>query len=106
MTSGFVFIFFVNDIGRGNLMDAELDALIEKRVKEVLDREFEAKWSEYIKQKSDENRVAIIASKGSMDMAYPPLILAAAAAAMDMETSIFFTFYCRALSMFFKWIFK
>ena len=74
-------------------MDVELDDMIEKRVKEVLDREFEAKWQEYMQAKTDENRVAIIASKGSMDMAYPPLILAAAAAAMDMETSIFFTFY-------------
>jgi peroxiredoxin family protein len=28
-----------------------------------------------------------------MDMAYPPFILATAAAAMDMEVAIFFTFY-------------
>jgi peroxiredoxin family protein len=43
---------------------------------------------------SDENtRIAIIASKGTLDMAYPPLILAAAATAMDMEAGIFFTFY-------------
>jgi len=39
------------------------------------------------------NRLAIIASHGSLDMAYPPLILATAAAAMDMEATIFFTFY-------------
>lgn len=38
-------------------------------------------------------RLAIIASHGSMDMAYPPLILATAALAMDMEAGIFFTFY-------------
>ena len=38
-------------------------------------------------------RLAIIALHGTMDMAYPPLILATAAAAMDMEVAIFFTFY-------------
>jgi peroxiredoxin family protein len=40
-----------------------------------------------------QKKMAIIASKGSMDMAYPPLILATTAAAMDIETTIFFTFY-------------
>jgi peroxiredoxin family protein len=38
-------------------------------------------------------RVAIIASKGTLDWAYPPLILANAAAAAGMETAVFFTFY-------------
>ncbi|MGO8686896.1 MAG: DsrE/DsrF/DrsH-like family protein [Candidatus Dormibacteria bacterium] len=35
----------------------------------------------------------IIASKGTLDFAYPPLILATTAAASGMETSVFFTFY-------------
>ena len=39
------------------------------------------------------NRLAIIALHGTLDMAYPPLILATAALAMDMEAAIFFTFY-------------
>ena len=38
-------------------------------------------------------RIAIIASKGTLDMAYPPLLLASTAAAMDAEAAIFFTFY-------------
>jgi peroxiredoxin family protein len=38
-------------------------------------------------------RAAIVASKGTLDWAYPPLILANAAAAVGMEVSIFFTFY-------------
>ena len=38
-------------------------------------------------------KMAIIASKGTLDMAYPPLILASTAAAMDVETQIFFTLY-------------
>lgn len=38
-------------------------------------------------------RVAIVASKGTLDMAYSPLILATSAAAMGMECGVFFTFY-------------
>ncbi len=38
-------------------------------------------------------RLAIIASKGTLDWAYPPFILASAAAAMGWEVQIFFTFY-------------
>ena len=38
-------------------------------------------------------RVAIIATHGTLDAAYPPLILATAALAMEMEAAIFFTFY-------------
>ncbi|MBN1264607.1 MAG: DsrE/DsrF/DrsH-like family protein [Anaerolineales bacterium] len=38
-------------------------------------------------------RLAIIAGHGTLDAAYPPFILATAAAAMDMEAAIFFTFY-------------
>ena len=39
------------------------------------------------------HRLALIASKGTLDWAYPPFILASAAAAMDWEVGIFFTFY-------------
>ncbi|MEN6587683.1 MAG: DsrE/DsrF/DrsH-like family protein [Sulfuricella sp.] len=37
--------------------------------------------------------LAIIATKGTMDMAYPPFILATTAAALGWDASIFFTFY-------------
>ena len=40
-----------------------------------------------------QKKMTIIASKGTLDMAYPPLILATTAAAMDVEVTIFFTFY-------------
>jgi len=40
-----------------------------------------------------QKKMTIIASKGSLDMAYPPLILATTAAAMDFDVTIFFTFY-------------
>jgi peroxiredoxin family protein len=38
-------------------------------------------------------RLAIIALHGTLDLAYPPMILATAALALDMEAAIFFTFY-------------
>ena len=41
----------------------------------------------------DEKKLAIIATKGSLDWAYPPFILASTAAALGYETQIFFTFY-------------
>ena len=39
------------------------------------------------------NRLAIIAGHGTLDAAYPPLILSTTGAAMDMEVAVFFTFY-------------
>ncbi len=38
-------------------------------------------------------KLAIIATKGTLDWAYPPFILASTAAALGYETQIFFTFY-------------
>ncbi len=38
-------------------------------------------------------RLMIVVSKGTLDMAYPPLILAQIGAAMGMEVGLFFTFW-------------
>ena len=38
-------------------------------------------------------KMAIIATKGTLDMAYPPFILGSTAAALGYEVTIFFTFY-------------
>jgi peroxiredoxin family protein len=62
----------------------EIEKLIDQRVQEAL------KSSGVATQK---NRLALIASQGTLDTAYPPLIIASTAAAMEMETAIFFTFY-------------
>ncbi|WP_455374660.1 sulfur carrier protein DsrE2 [Kaarinaea lacus] len=40
-----------------------------------------------------DKKMAIIATKGSLDWAYPPFILASTAAALGYEVQIFFTFY-------------
>lgn len=38
-------------------------------------------------------KLAIIATKGTLDWAYPPFILASTASALGYDTEIFFTFY-------------
>ena len=37
--------------------------------------------------------MTIIVTKGSLDLAYPPFILATTAAAMGVDVTMFFTFY-------------
>jgi peroxiredoxin family protein len=40
-----------------------------------------------------DKKLAIIATKGTLDWAYPPFILASTGAALGYETQVFFTFY-------------
>ena len=42
---------------------------------------------------SNSKRMSMIVTKGSLDWAYPPFILATTAAAMVLEVTMFFTFY-------------
>lgn len=56
---------------------------------------FDQRYDRKVKEEK-ENRpgsLSIIATKGTMDMAYPPFILASTAAALDWDVSVFFTFY-------------
>ncbi len=46
--------------------------------------------SPYLEKK---NKLVIVCSKGSLDMAYPPLMLATTGAAMGMEVDLYFTFW-------------
>lgn len=53
---------------------------------------------EYLAEKEREKaekpkKMALIATKGTLDMAYPPLILATTAASLGWEVGVFFTFY-------------
>ena len=62
---------------------------------EELDSWFHQKFAEEM-EKHEDNKIpamTIIATKGTMDMAYPPFILASTAAALGWNVSIFFTFY-------------
>jgi peroxiredoxin family protein len=58
---------------------------------EWFDERFEQKMAEREANKTPS--MTIIATKGTLDMAYPPFILASTASALGWEVSIFFTFY-------------
>jgi peroxiredoxin family protein len=72
----------------------DIDALIRDRV----DALATARVEELLAIKEAERaakpkKLAIIATKGTLDWAYPPLILATTAASLGWEAGIFFTFY-------------
>jgi peroxiredoxin family protein len=75
----------------------DVEELIRDRVDELaagrIEQLVRERVDEAMKKDPAKRKVAIIASKGTLDMAYPPLILATAAAALDMEVELFFTFY-------------
>jgi peroxiredoxin family protein len=67
--------------------NAQLDAWLDKKLDELLPKKLE---------EIDASRtpsMAIIATKGTLDWAYPPFILASTAAALGWDVTIFFTFY-------------
>ncbi|MGE5241846.1 MAG: sulfur carrier protein DsrE2 [Bacteroidota bacterium] len=63
----------------GAALDAWFDDRFAKKLKEV--------------EESKTPSLAIIATKGTMDWAYPPFILASTASALGWDVSVFFTFY-------------
>jgi peroxiredoxin family protein len=65
----------------------EMDAWLDKKLDELLP----GKLEEIDAAKTPS--MAIIATKGTLDWAYPPFILASTAAALGWDTKIFFTFY-------------
>ena len=67
-------------------ISSEMEQLIRKTVDEALAKK-EAE------REAKPKKMAIIATKGTLDWAYPPLILATTAAALGWEVGIFFTFY-------------
>ena len=68
-----------------------LDRAISERVDALLERRLEAKLAEIKAAKTPS--MTIIATKGTLDWAYPPFILASTGAALGWDVSIFFTFY-------------
>ena len=61
------------------LIDERLEALLPKKLAELRDRQTPS--------------MCIIATKGTLDWAYPPFILSSTAAALGWNVSVFFTFY-------------
>jgi len=70
---------------------AVIDDLVRRRIEEILPAKIEEKLKEI--QASKTPSLAIIATKGTLDWAYPPYILASTASALGWDVSIFFTFY-------------
>ena len=60
---------------------------LSKKIKAVEDK------LEQARSKTAKNSLAVVASKGTLDMAYPPLLLATTARSMGMDAAIFFTLY-------------
>lgn len=56
---------------------------------------FEEEFNKAMQKRDDDHvpSLSIIASKGTLDWAYPPFIIASTAAALGWDASIFFTFY-------------
>ncbi len=71
--------------------DAALDRMIRERVDALLDQRLAAKLAELKAAKTPS--MTIIATKGTLDWAYPPFILSSTAAALGWDVSMFFTFY-------------
>jgi peroxiredoxin family protein len=76
----------------------DLDALIRDRVDAMVaarvDELFAVKEAE---RAAKPKKLAIIATKGTLDWAYPPLILATTAKTLGWDAGIFFTFYGLAI---------
>lgn len=63
--------------------------------KEELNEWFDQRFDEQTQVREDNKTpsMSIIATKGTMDWAYPPFILASTASALGWDVSMFFTFY-------------
>jgi peroxiredoxin family protein len=70
---------------------AAIDEMIRQRLDEILPGKIEEKLKEIEESKTPS--MSIIATKGTLDWAYPPFILASTAAALGWDVTIFFTFY-------------
>jgi peroxiredoxin family protein len=68
-----------------------IDDLIKRRLDEILDQKLEEKLAAMKAAKTPS--LTIIATKGTLDWAYPPFILSSTAAALGWDVSVFFTFY-------------
>ena len=68
---------------------AERIAELEARIEELEDEGANTA----VAKRDDEKSMVIIATQGTLDMAYPPLILASTAAAFDWDVTVFHTFW-------------
>ena len=79
------------ELTAAGLTGEALDRVIRERVDALLEQRLAAKLAEIAAAKTPS--MTIIATKGTLDWAYPPFILASTAAALGWDVSVFFTFY-------------
>jgi peroxiredoxin family protein len=60
--------------------------MVETNIEQVKDRGFTP-------QSEERKKLLIVCSKGTLDMAFPPLMMATSAAALDWEVHLYFTFW-------------
>ena len=70
---------------------ALIDDLIKRRIDELLPQKLEEALAKRAEARTPS--MSIIATKGTLDWAYPPFILASTAGALGWKVSVFFTFY-------------
>ncbi|MBE0614689.1 MAG: DsrE/DsrF/DrsH-like family protein [Burkholderiales bacterium] len=70
---------------------ALIEEIVRQRLDEILPQKLEEKLAEMKANKTPS--MTIIATKGTLDWAYPPFILSSTAAALGWDVSIFCTFY-------------
>ena len=71
-------------------------AIMDQLIKERIDALLPAMMEQHLAKtaaKSKTPSMTLIATKGTLDWAYPPFILASTAAALGWDVSVFFTFY-------------
>lgn len=71
--------------------DALIDEMIKRRLDEILPQEIEKALAK--RREETPGSMTLIVTKGTLDWAYPPFILASTAAALGWNVSVFFTFY-------------
>ena len=74
-----------------DLENGKVDAKALSRLDSWFDQRFEEKME--LREANHTPSMTIISTKGTLDMAYPPFILASTAAALGWDVEIFFTFY-------------
>lgn len=72
-------------------LDIKNDSIELSQLDNWFDERFETKMEE--REANHTPSMTIISTKGTLDMAYPPFILASTAAALGWDVEIFFTFY-------------
>jgi peroxiredoxin family protein len=70
-----------------------LDPALAQQIEELVAKKVEERMAEYQPKKKGPTSMTIIATKGTLDWAYPPFILASTAAALGWDVAVFFTFY-------------